>query len=324
MNIHQSYTLTSQLGTRRSLRWWGSLTRAAFLSAIMLVDVTAIVIMALLTGIAYHLMVYGHEGEAVVFLQVGVLSAIIFGIANLFRGEYTLANFYNFRPHVRRSIQLWNVTFVCLLALAFMSQMTVIYSRGWIVVFYVSTICVLLTLRYLSVQAAVRGSQAGLISAQRIFLVGTGEHIDQFIARYQPRRLGVNVVGYHFLTPLDASAPPLARRQALAQDVDDAILSARSLEPEAIFLVMPWSSTETINRCAESFLRLRRRFISDRKKSSTGSRTSSSPSSAPWRPCSSRACRCRGSNAWRNAPSISSLPQSGLPCWCRSSSSSRP
>jgi hypothetical protein len=37
-------------------------------------------------------------------------------------------------------------------------KIQVIYSRGWVVLFYASTICVLLALRYLSVQAAVRGS----------------------------------------------------------------------------------------------------------------------------------------------------------------------
>src|SRR5262249_25855635 len=209
-----------------------------------------------LTGIAYHLVVYGHEGEAAVFLQVGILSAIIFGTANLFRGEYALANFYSLRSHVRRSTQLWNATFVCLLALAFITQMTEIYSRGSIVLFYASTICVLLGLRYLSVQVIIRGSQAGLISAQRIFLVGTDEHIEQFMTRYQPTQLGVNVVGHYFLTPAEASVSPTPQYQALVHEIDEAVLMARSVEPEAIFLVMPWSATERINRCAESFLRL--------------------------------------------------------------------
>jgi Undecaprenyl-phosphate glucose phosphotransferase len=256
MNIHQSYTLTSQPGTRRSSRWWTALTRAVFFVGVFLIDVAAIISMSLLTGVIYHLIVHGHEGEPVSFLQVGVLSAIIFAIANLFRDEYALANFYNFRPHVRRSIQLWNVTFVCLLALAFLAQMTVIYSRGWIVLFYGSTICVLLGLRYLFVLATVRGSQAGLLSAQRIFLVGTGRHIDEFITRYRPRRLGMKIVGCHFLAPVEPHAPIQARRLAMAHDLEAAILSARSVEPEAIFLVMPWSDTQTINRCAESFLAL--------------------------------------------------------------------
>src|SRR5262249_9167352 len=153
------------------------------------------------------------------------------------------------KPHLRRSIQLWNVTFICLLGLGFLAQVTVVYSRGWMLLFYVSTICVLLVLRYLFVQATVLGSRNGLISAQRIFLFGTGKPTEEFAPRHQPRSFGVSVVGCHFLTPVDPSAPLQAQRAALAGDLEAAIASARVLEPEAIFLIMPWSATDTINRC---------------------------------------------------------------------------
>src|SRR5262245_40808443 len=164
--------------------------------------------MSWLTGVSYHLAVHGHAGDFVAYSEVGVLSAFIFVVPNLFRGEYALPNFYAFRPHVNRSIRLWNVTFICLLALGFLAQLSVIYSRGWIILFYVTTIAVLLSLRYLLVRAIVLGSQAGLISAQRIFLVGTGRQIDDFIARYQPWTLGVSIVGCHFLTPIGPGGPP--------------------------------------------------------------------------------------------------------------------
>jgi Undecaprenyl-phosphate glucose phosphotransferase len=218
--------------------------------------VSVIIAMACLTGVAYHLLVYHHPGDIITFLEVGVLSATIFVVPNLFRGEYVLANFFSFRPHLRRSIQLWNVTVISLLVLAFLAQISVIYSRGWIILFYGTTICMLLTLRYCFVQATVLGSEAGLIFAQRIFLVGTGKHIEEFIARYRPWTLGVNVVGCQFLAPVEPDAPAELRDRALAQDLEEALASARSVEPDAIFLLMPWSATETINRCAATFLTL--------------------------------------------------------------------
>ena len=75
------------------------------------------------------MIVHQYAGKSINYLKVGLLSAIIFVIPNVFRGEYSLPNFFAFRPHLRRSIQLWNVTFVCLLALGFLAQITVIYSR---------------------------------------------------------------------------------------------------------------------------------------------------------------------------------------------------
>jgi Undecaprenyl-phosphate glucose phosphotransferase len=256
MNIHHAYALTSRIDTNRLLQRWTSLSRGAFSGAVLLSDVLVIVGMALLTGVAYHLAVYGDHGDLLSFLEVGSLTAIIFVIPNLFRGEYRLANFFAFRPHLRRSIRLWNVAFICLLALGFLAQISAVFSRGWMIIYYGSAICVLLALRYLMVQAMVLGSRSGLISAQRIFLFGTGRHVEDFINRHQPRTFGVSVVGCHFLTPVEAQASPQARQLALAQDLDAAIASARILEPDAIFLVMPWSDTDTIDRCAEALLRL--------------------------------------------------------------------
>jgi len=256
MNVHPTYSLTSPVDVNRFLRRWTSLSRVAFGGTILLSDIAVIVSMSWLTGVGYHFIAYREIGDIVSFLEVGFLSAMIYAIANLFRGEYRLPNFFAFKPHLRHSIQLWNATFICLLALGFLAKVTVVYSRGWIILYYASTICVLLALRYLFVQATVYGSRIGILSAQRIFLFGTGRHIDDFVTRYQPKAFGVNIVGCHFLTPTAAGTPPHTLRQSLANDLDQAVASARLLEPDAIFLVMPWSATEMINGCAEALLKL--------------------------------------------------------------------
>jgi Undecaprenyl-phosphate glucose phosphotransferase len=201
--------------------------------------------MSWLTGISYHLIVYQYPGDSINILKVGLLSAIIFVIPNLFRGEYSLPNFFSFRPHVRRSFRLWNVTFICLMALGFLEQITAVYSRGWMLLFYGSTICALLALRYVFVQLTVRGSRTGAISAQRIFLVGAGRNIEDFVTRYHPRTFGINIVGCHFLTPVGSETPPPARDQVLARDLEEAIL-----------LVMPWHDTDLIDRCADTLRKL--------------------------------------------------------------------
>ena len=147
MNTHPSYTLASRPQTGRYLRARAVLLRGTFAATIFLTDVAFIVAMSWLTGISYHLVVYGKPGN-ITFLQVGLLAAVIFAVSNMFRGEYRLPNFFTFKPHGGRSIQLWNVTFICLLALGFLAQTTVVYSRGWIVLFYGATLAGLLALRY--------------------------------------------------------------------------------------------------------------------------------------------------------------------------------
>jgi Undecaprenyl-phosphate glucose phosphotransferase len=140
--------------------------------------------------------------------------------------------------------------------LGFLAQISVDYSRGWILLFYVTTLPVLIVQRYIIVRATALARAAGLLSAQRIFLIGTGTHVGAFINRYEPWALGINIVGCRFLTPVVAATPAEARRAILDRDLAEAVASVRSLEPDAIFLLLPWSATETVDRCAETFLAL--------------------------------------------------------------------
>jgi len=256
MNTVSNYTLAARPESGRMLRGWAVLSRGTFSSAIFLTDIALIVAMSCATGIAYHLAAYGDHGNIASFVRLGLLAAIIFAVSNLFRGEYRLPNFFSFKPHGRRTIQLWNVTLIALLMLGFLAQISVDYSRGWVVLFYCATLAGLIVLRFAIVRVTALARAAGLVSAQRIFLIGTGAQIGAFLHHYEPWLLGVAIVGCRFITPLAAATPDAERRATLDRDLAEAVASVRSLEPDAIFLLVPWSSTETIERCADTFLTL--------------------------------------------------------------------
>jgi len=256
MNTLSSYTLASRPQSGRFLRLWALLLRGTFSSAIFLLDVVLIVSMACATGLAYSLAAYRDPGDISSFLQVGVLAASIFTISNVFRSEYRLPNFFAVKPHARRTIQLWNVTLIGLLLVGFLTQLSAQYSRAWIVLFYATTLAVLIVERFLVVRITAHARAAGLISAQRIFLIGTGAHVGTFINYYEPWTLGINIVGCRFITPVAAGASNAERRAALDQDLAEAIAGVRSVEPDAIYLLLPWSATATIERCADAFMTL--------------------------------------------------------------------
>ena len=256
MNTVPNYTLAARPQSGRMLRGWAVLSRGTFSGAIFLLDVALIVAMSCATGITYCLFAYGDRGNITAFLQVGVLAAAIFGLTGGYRGEYRLPNFFTFKPRGRRTIQLWNVTLICLLMVGFLTQISAQYSRAWIVLFYVTTLGALIVERFLIVRLIARARAAGIISAQRIFLIGTGAQVGSFINYYEPWVLGINIVGCRFLTPVSANATEAERRAALDRDLSAAATSVRGIEPDAIFLLLPWSATETIDRCAAAFLAL--------------------------------------------------------------------
>src|SRR5205807_8539786 len=58
------------------------------------------------------------------------------------------------------------------------------------------------------------------------------------------------------LTRLDSYSSREERRRALEADLRQAIESARTLRPDAVYIVTPWSETGTIDSCVDEFLNM--------------------------------------------------------------------
>ena len=128
------------------------------------------------------------------------------------RGDYRLGNVLGGKIQSRRILIHWHGTFLCLLAVGFLAQLSVIYSRAWIVLFYASGLVVLVPLRRLLTRATLSASRNGIVSAKRIFIVGAESRISAFLDRYRPSQLGVEVAGRYFLPLLpDSALTPLMR-----------------------------------------------------------------------------------------------------------------
>src|SRR5262245_17937231 len=246
MTTVPNYILTSRSETGRLARAWAAVVGNMLPTLILLGDIAVIVAVSCLTGVGYHLAVYREVGEVLTFLNVGALAATIFVVPNMLLKEYRLSGFLSLSPHLRMAWWHWNVSCLCLLVLAFLAKISVVYSRGWFVLFYLSTLSILFLLRYLVVRFVLNASRSGLVAAQRAFLLGTGQQIGVFVQRYATWKIGVNIVGCRFLTPLPADASGETRRQTLDRDLAEAVENARYLEPDAIYLLLPWSDTPLI------------------------------------------------------------------------------
>jgi Undecaprenyl-phosphate glucose phosphotransferase len=153
-------------------------------------------------------------------------------------------------------MRLWNVTFISLLVVGFLTKVTVVYSRGWVIVFYGVGILLILLLRHLSVALVTHGTRSGLISTKRVFLLGTAAGIEAFIGRYDPASLGVRIVGCRFLASVGKSMRPEARQAALHRDLKAALLGARDVQPDAVFIITPWADADTIDQSVDVMLSL--------------------------------------------------------------------
>jgi len=209
----------SMLAAARPTRWWNAFARYAIGLAAVMADAGVIIGVSVLIGIAYHLAFYGSGGPLAGFVAVGASAASIFVLPAIFRGEYELANYLSFRSHARRVFAYWNITFVALLALAFVTRALDDYSRASMILFYVMGLPAVVLARYALVSTVVLGSKVGLVTAQRVFLIGSSEDISGFVRRYQLWNFGLHTVGAAPLTQPDPYASPEQRRAALAAEM---------------------------------------------------------------------------------------------------------
>ena len=230
----------------RMLAW-----RGTFSAVLLLLDVFAIIASSIATGVVYHILAYGNRGDLLSYAQVGGLIAAVFTAPLLYGGDYLIANCYSFKAPLKRAIHLWNISFVVLLAVSFLAKTSDTFSRAWIVLFYVTTLPLLLGLRVAAVQLVLKAFRAGVLSSHSMYLIGGGREIGEFLHRYKPWSLGLSIVGCRFLTPTLEGEIPSTREQMLGEDLASAVDEARILRPELIFLILPWSDSKTLDRCID-------------------------------------------------------------------------
>jgi Undecaprenyl-phosphate glucose phosphotransferase len=246
----------SLLVATRPSRWWSAFARHAISIISVIADAAVIIGASILVGSAYHLAIYGSTGPLRGFIALGASAASIFVLPGIFRGEYDLTYYLSFRAHARRAFAYWNITFVALLTLAFVTRALEDYSRASMILFYLAGLPAIVLTRYALVSTVILGSKVGLVTAQRVFLIGSGEDISGFVRRYQPWNFGLHTVGAAPLTRLDSFASPEERRKTLSADLRQAIDTARTLRPDAVYIVTPWSETGTIDSCVDEFLKI--------------------------------------------------------------------
>ncbi|MCC6890947.1 MAG: undecaprenyl-phosphate glucose phosphotransferase [Hyphomicrobiales bacterium] len=219
---------------------------------IFVVEYGAVVALAVLTGVLYHLAVYKFAGSISFYLQVGILGAAVFTIANAARGDYRLGRILDGKVSPRAIMIHWHGALLCLLAVGFLAQLSVFYSRMWIALFYVFGLLLLVPLRGALTRITLAACRNGIVSAKKIFVVGAEPRVSAFLQRYQPAQLGVEVAGCCFL-PLLPGPLSDSRSKWLTRELDTALTQAREADPDAIILLAPWSASDAVRHSAEKF-----------------------------------------------------------------------
>ncbi len=219
-----------------------AILRAGFTALAAALDAAAILAVATLTGA-----LYAHGSDPHSDLVLGLTVAALFLVPNLLRHDYAISRYLSLKGHVNRVLALWNLAVAMALVLAFVTKTSADYSRGASFLLFAGGFGAVLGTRALLVRAVKARAVAGLIAARRIFLVGDEGMIRAFTNRHAPGQVGLRLVGASVLRP---------GRDDLADDLALAAAAARVLRPDDVYILVPWSEHETLERCMETFLRV--------------------------------------------------------------------
>lgn len=226
-----------------------SFFRYVFPPLALAVSGLAIVLAACLSWLVWSLVPAGNAGNFELHARLGAGAAILAIVFTVLRGEHRLSFYLGDEHKAVRAASVWNISFVILLAMAFLTRRADDLSRGMVVVFYAFGFLALWGARRTTARLLQIASKLKVVVAQRLLVVGTEPTIGTFLRRHQPWNLGYELVGTIAVTPVargeDATPSP-----AFLQAVE----RTRDLKIDDVYIAVPWSDTETIDLCVEAFL----------------------------------------------------------------------
>lgn len=195
------------------------------------------------TGIGYHLFAYDHVGNLNHYLTLGFLAAVLFVVPAIYQGTYT------FEAHRRPArigrwvLVTWSIVFATIFVLGFLTKSTEIYSRGWLLLFYVTGVVVLVSGKFAVSQLISFAITKKIISAQRAILVGTPEYVDKFIQILKMQGSQVDILSVFYLSS----------EQMVDEVLTNVMRSARGLAPDCIYIAVPLKNSTLISLCLDRF-----------------------------------------------------------------------
>lgn len=232
-------------------RWGGQFKlvfgRLEFALGILVLEAAAIISVALVTGLAYHVVAYGGPGEVVSYAAVGVTAALLFTLPILFGDNSKIEDFQSGRRSAEHTFMHWNYVFLCLAVIGFLTKTTGLFSRAWLVAFYGTGLVAVAALDVAVARFVVWAIETGRIASRRIMLIGPDEEIANMTAELEHAGSGCRVVAVAGL-PTDAASAPAAF--AAAAD------KARAMGVEDVIVLTDWARTEAVHTVVDAFAEL--------------------------------------------------------------------
>ncbi len=216
-------------------------------------EAVLLVLTALASGIAYHLCAYGDAGPVRTFAAVASLSALLYVLPYLSQGDYTVQAFLKGRRSAHRVVLRWHAGLLLLGVVAFLTKTTAMFSRVWMVIFYVLGLVALLAVNAIAKRVVRTGVEHGRIAARRLMLVGASDDIAEFWERRGKHDQTDRIVSIARLPQKasDEKADSAEVDAELTEVLSSAVEHARLFGVDAVLILPGCSSHRLVSRCVD-------------------------------------------------------------------------
>ena len=212
-------------------------------------DAFTIVGIAVVAGLIYHGASYGDLGQATDYAPIGAIIALSYVITFINRGSYGIERYVLGPRGFHAVISAWNIAFVLLALLVFLSKTGDMVSRGWIIVFYGAGLAVALLSDRVIADVLRHAIASNRVRRRRIMLVGDAPNVARFQQTIQGPTNGVDVVETVQLASFEKHP---ANDQTAA--IKEAIDTARRTKIEDIVIVSDLSLPNGVEQIVDAFM----------------------------------------------------------------------
>ena len=179
-------------------------------------------------------------------IRLGLLVAVLFTFMSAIRNEYAISKYLTFENQVGRSVLPWCMTIVGTLVITLSARPLIGSLELAFATYFIGGFSALNLGRLLLTYGIRSYAKRGQLAARRIFLLGYEDELDSFTGRHEASLLGVHII----------AASVLRGAGSLEEDLALALASARILEPDDVFILVPWSHKTVIDAAIHAFLRI--------------------------------------------------------------------
>ena len=223
-----------------------ALTHSSFSGAAFVIELVWIVAIAIATGLSYHYVFYGAPGSIQNYAAVGSLTGLSYGLAFFIRDEYGIESLLEGRRSPGRLFLVWNLAFVGIAVIGFLTKSTQIFSRAWLVLFYVSGFGTAVLLNAALNCGMSRLIANGWVRRRKLMIVAT----DLDIAKMEREIEGAA----GFCVVARVALPHIAHDAAeLDRALDAAVCNARALGIEDVIMSDSLSGPDFLERSVNAF-----------------------------------------------------------------------